>query len=504
MRRFLSLIFLLLSIHGFAQYKTVYPDRTTFYKYKGYQRLGMVGNTGEYIPLKIESTSLKGKDTLYFNYRIFGNSPSGQIDCPMSHNAFAWTGREILMLEDQREVFINKEKDSVIFHKYADINDSWIFYSKGDTYFEATVVKKEVENINIQEVEVSDSVMTISIYFKKRSDNSIVPHEFNGIQWKISKIFGFVKTYDLLNFPKDISSLNIVGVDKLNLGVNNLTEKDIYDFEIGDEFHIREYDGGRNKKVIQKVLDKSFTKDEDTLIYKISVVENFAKGRYYQDGVLVEDIVVKLDTTYLKVSLYPDQKGMSEIPGKGYNFKYDSWVFPTYNYQFIQVEPPSVMVKALDFANNYTQYNDSCFDIALSGAFRLDKYEFWKGLGGPYFYSVRDLNISVPLGRELLYYKKTYEEWGTPMNLVMSTFSNKITAAVSLSPNPATDRLFISSEGIQNTSYKVFNVEGREVLNGNFIGTEETVDVNTLKAGIYSMMILNGGGIIYTSRFVKN
>ncbi len=495
MRGFLLLIFLLLSIHGFAQYKTVYPDRTTFYKYKGYQSLGMVGNTGEYIPLKIESSSLKGKDTIYSNYRIFGNSPYEPNDCPMSHKAFAWSGREILMLEDQREVFISKENDSIIFHKYADINDSWIFYSKDDAYFEATIVKKEIENIKIQDVEVSDSVMTISIYFKKRSDNSIVPHGFNGKQWKISKMFGFVKTYDLLNFPKDTSSLSIVGVDKLNIGVNNLTEKDIYDFEIGDELHIREYGGTSNKKVIQKVLDKSFNKDEDSLIYKIFVVENF---------MLKGDLIVKLDTIFLKVSLDPDLKGISQIPGKGYNFEYDSWVFPTYNYQFLQVEPPSVMVKALDFTNNYTQYDDSCFGIALSGSFRLDKYEFWKGLGGPYFYSVRDLSISEPVGRELVYYKKSYGEWGAPMNLVLSTYPNKINATVSLSPNPATDRLFISSEGIQNTFYKVFNVEGREVLNGNFIGTEETVDVNNLKAGIYSMMILKEGGVIYTSRFVKN
>lgn len=501
MRRFLLLFFLLLSIHGFAQYKTVYSDRTTFYKYKAWYEYFWMSYPSEYVPLKIESTSLIGRDTLYSNYRIFG--PPQSEDCYATSKDYSWTGREILMLEDQREVFINKEKDSIIFHKYADLNDSWIFYSKGDTYFEATVIKKEIENIEIYDAGMSDSVMTISIYLKKKSDGSIVPHEFNGKKWKIGKTLGFVKTYSLLKFPSDTNAINIVGVDKLNIGVGNLTEKEIYDFEIGDELHIQVYKGGSLKRVIQKVLDKSFNKDGDSLIYKKSIVENFVKRIYYQDGELKEEIVVKLDTTFMKVPLYSELKGFNEIPCKPYNYFYKEGFPNSYNYQFIQADLPSVMVKAVDQLSIHTE-NDSCYLPVLSGSYYIEKnYEYWKGLGGPY-YLERDYSAFAPTGRELVYYKKSYGEWGTPMDLVLSTYPNKINAAVSLSPNPATDRLFISSEGIQNIFYKVFNVEGREVLNGNFNGTEETVDVNCLKAGIYSMMILNEGGVIYTSRFVKN
>jgi hypothetical protein len=493
MRRFLSLIFLLLSIHGFAQYKTVYSDATTFFKIQDELPWDWERPTSIFIPVKIETTRVVNEDTLYDNYRVFED-----LDGCIPTNGYAWTGKKIIMTKDHREIFINRDGDSIIFKKYADINDSWIFFKGEQNHFVATVTNKRVEAFTIYEDLVTDSVLTISISLKRNKDNIPLTHSFNGKEWKISKKYGFVKTYDLLWFPHDTTGYILSGIDKNDIGVKNLTEKDFFDFEVGDELHIREFEYQEDeKKIVQKVLEKYITAAEDTVIYKISIVENvlpFRKG-----------VIVKFDTLFLKVPLYPELTGVNAISNKVNKREYAEGRFDLLsNYQFLNVSPPVMAKSIYEYDYYLLSHEDSCYIRPLSGYLYYKKpLEYMQGLGGPYYIQTT-LQWLGEYGKELVYYKKSYGEWGTPMDIVLSTYPNKISATVSLSPNPATDRLFISSEGIQNTSYKVFNAEGREVLNGNFIGTEENVDVNSLKAGIYSLMILNEGGVIYTSRFVKN
>ncbi len=493
MRKLLLLICLIFSLNSFAQFKTIHADGTYFYKYQGIPSWQWESPTSIFIPIRIESTSVVNEDTLYDNYRVFEDA-----DGCVPTNGYAWTGKKIIMTKDHREIFINRDGDSIIFKKYADINDSWIFFKGKQNHFVATVTNKRVEAFSIYEDLVTDSVLTISISLKRNNDNISLSHPFNGKEWKISKKYGFVKTYDLLWFPRDTTGHILSGIDKIDIGVKNLTEKDFFDFEVGDELHIREFEYQKDKKkIIQKVLEKSITTAGDTVIYEISIVENVLPFR--------NEVIVKFDTLFLKVPLYPEFTWVNEISNKVNERKYaeDRYELLS-NFQLLSVSPPVMTKSIYEHLYYLASDKDSCYAPILSVYIYYKKpLEYMQGLGGPYYIQTT-LGMLGEYGRELVYYKKSHGEWGTPMDLVLSTYPNKISAAVSLSPNPATDRLFVSSEGIQNTSYKVFNVEGREVLYGNFIGTEETVDVNSLKAGIYSLMILNEGGVIYTSRFVKN
>lgn len=499
MRKFFPLILLLLSINSFAQFKTIHADGTPFFKCQKQLWWEWEGARSIFIPIKIEAVSIVNEDTLYNNFRVFGE---GSGECLMNKD-YAWTGKKIIMTKDHQEIFINSDGDSLIFKKYKNTNDSWTFFQTEQNHFVATVISKGLETFNLYEDQVTDSVLTIAISLKKNEDNSPLSHPFNGKEWKISKKYGFIKTYNLLDFPQDTNALVLAGENKFNIGVKNLTEKEIYDFEVGDEFHIREYDYGHSnggKKIVQKVLDKSLNEGADSVIYKISIVENIAKNSWDPSA----PVIAILDTIiYMKVALYPTLKEINEIPTKPYiwNNPYSEY---SSNYQFLR-ESPSVMAKFnIEYSGYYTT-DDSCFQGVLSSNFDyfIKPYEYWKGLGGPY-YDKRIGEIMYPKGRELVYYKKSYGEWGTPMELVMGTYPNKISASVSLSPNPTTDRIKISSEEIQNTTYKVYNIDGREMLNGIFAGTEENVDVSSLKTGLYSLIIMKEGGVIYTSRFVKN
>src|SRR4051812_33268920 len=110
MRKFLPLILLILSLSSHAQYKTVYSERTTFYG---------PSFTGTYLrsfmPIKIESIKIVNKDTLYNNFRVFSYTGNEGMECKVTSKGYAWTGKSIVMSQDQREVFINSDNDSLIF-----------------------------------------------------------------------------------------------------------------------------------------------------------------------------------------------------------------------------------------------------------------------------------------------------------------------------------------------------------------------------------------------------
>jgi len=472
MRKLIPLIFLILSINCFAQFKTVYPDRTTFYKNI---------NLG-FVPVKIESQKIAAEDTLYNNYRVFTiNQPgNGNDECGATSKGWSWLGKSIIMTKDKKEIFVNKNGDSVIFHKEPKLNDTWTFFA-GEDHFYATVIKKEEETISILGTDVVDSVMTISIQGAF--------HKFNGKEWKISKKYGFVKAYDILNFPEDTNSFVLAGVDKFNIGVKNLTETEIFSFEVGDEMHIREFENSeypKDKKIIQRVLEKTLNETNDTIIYKIAVLENHSIKS--QSG---DEFYVNQDTTFLKVALNPLNSEVNELAIKS--------IGAGYNLQYIDNVTLYMAKKLIRLFYLPSVAEDSCLHQGLGSNMDSDD-KYIQGLGGPYY--TRSISI-FSYGRELEYYKKGLDEWGTPLNLVLGVHA-KLNSSINVSPNPATDRIKISSEGIQDTYYKIYNNEGREVLYGSFSRTEETIDINSLRPGIYSMMILKEGGIIYTSRFVKN
>jgi hypothetical protein len=491
MRKIYQPLFLLMmSINAFAQFKTVYSERTSLYKYENQSQ----GYVSEYVPVKVETYRIVGEDTLYDHYRVFKNyiENSGG-DCQATGKEWSWLGKGIIMTQDGREIFINRDGDSVIFHKEVQLNEVWAFFIKEDVYFEAKAVKKEPETFTIHTTEVEDSVLTITIQLKNKADNSPVVHAFNGKEWKISKTYGFVKAYSLQNFPEDINPLILAGVNQFNIGAKNLTLKDIYDFNVGDELHVREYENSdkpKETKSIHKVIDKTLTAGSDSVVYRVAVLKN---STFEESG--VEEFIVQSDTSLLKVALVSEGTGISRLPliaesGEGY---------VDYTIQYLHGGTSRMAKRYFNQTLIPSEPVDSCFKIVVDLTTGLDYYI--DGLGGPYYINWFSIFSS---GRELVYYKKENVEWGTPYNLVTGVAGKRSVARIALSPNPATEHIRLANENLQNSVYKIYSTEGIEVINGQFLTNEETIDINSLRTGIYSMMILKDGEVLYTSRFVKH
>ena len=63
--------------------------------------------------------------------------------------------------------------------------------------------------------------------------------------------------------------------------------------------------------------------------------------------------------------------------------------------------------------------------------------------------------------------------------------------AISVYPNPAADRMTISTKNTPITSVKIIDMQGREVLKNNYKSTKATIDVSALSKGLYVLQLNN-------------
>jgi hypothetical protein len=79
------------------------------------------------------------------------------------------------------------------------------------------------------------------------------------------------------------------------------------------------------------------------------------------------------------------------------------------------------------------------------------------------------------------------------INADCGTGINEAGYAVSVFPNPATDRLIISGDLAAGTPYQLVDMTGRAVLNGSLRGVLTTIDVSVIPAGMYLLHWTEGG-----------
>lgn len=80
-----------------------------------------------------------------------------------------------------------------------------------------------------------------------------------------------------------------------------------------------------------------------------------------------------------------------------------------------------------------------------------------------------------------------------------------LNTSVSVYPNPASDLLNIniSNAGFKNSSLRIYNLEGQQILSTNMIGANAQLNILSLSNGIYFVIITNENGFFKTVKFIK-
>lgn len=176
---------------------------------------------------------LGGNDTLFVTYPTIREVGSTCLDTAGG----SVSGRKIISRGDGLFLFFNHHNDTILINTQAGLNNFWTLIKlAGQNYLEGKITALLYDSV----LGIMDSVKVISLQAKD-SNGENISHPFNGKQFRLSRNYGFSRLFDLNSFPGDTMTYSIAGREAPELGVQVLTPRDIYNFDIGDEFHYTGY-----------------------------------------------------------------------------------------------------------------------------------------------------------------------------------------------------------------------------------------------------------------------
>ncbi len=413
----------------------------------------------------------------------------------------SWLGSKITVKANGDNLFFNRLNDTILIKTSAFLNETWIAYQIPGNI----IVTAQITNVDtLSFLGVNDSVKFISFQVY---DGSMTPlnHELNTFQIVISKDFGVVKTLNFYNFPdlitpyyyyqESLTEFQICGLSNPSLGLQNITWFDVYDFQIGDELHIRKYreepDFLANTTYIYenlyiyKYLER--TNYPDSIVYKLDVLQSYLY--YTSTGSGYE---YSHDTIYQKIVLNSD---FDLLPEEVINDSYQISYLKMFNGLF-KIKSDS---RIYEYYERYDDFGD-CYTMPLvDGCF--SPYDYYKNLGGPYY------NCSyMPYAedsRTLVYYNSGGEIWGTPLVISKSNQMNS-ELAVQVYPNPAENVISVDIAVAERNCYvEIYNLIGVKLLSQEVYAGNNSVDINSLPCGVYFYQIKSSNEVLENGKFVK-
>ncbi len=369
-------------------YQTVISNRISFFE----------GPYRSIECIRLDSVKFQTDSTLY----PFSNIQQTEDGC-FTPFGDSWIGAKIIKKENGINIYFNRNHDSIIIKTNAVLNDSWtVYYLPDSIKIIATVTSHDTMSFLGQ----LDSVKILGFQVYDKNMN-LLDYLLNNMELKISKNFGFVKTFNFYlfpNFTKNYESVflaeySLIGLSNPKIGIQNLTWFEINDFQPGDELHIVNESsswGGylRREKIICKYLSRSDY--DDSIEYAYS---------YWKDY-----YVISPDTSYENYTngitkqitrLNPD---FDKLPG-------EPVVDRDYRAYFYSMGNGSVLSKMASFLEIFRGGNDSCWNpLIIDGCY--PEFNYLKGLGGPYYECDEFTSKSF---HKLVYYKKGDITWGTPL-----------------------------------------------------------------------------------------
>lgn len=425
-------------------------------------------------------------DSLFYPH---SNIQKIDFDCYTPYGA-SWIGEKIVVQENGYNLFFNHELDTIKIKTNAQLNESWIAYELEDSIY----VTAEITAHDTREVlGHTDSVKTIvfNVYDK---NNTPIDHELNGISVLLSKSFGWLKTLEFYHFPYP-KVHNLIGVSQPEAGVGNLTWLDVHDYQVGDEIHVLyqkliwgddDYSIQDTWKTIYKYLERE--NHQDSVVYVIDVKESRKREWLPSDSIVTTYTrdtiiqVVKPDSLFDKLPGEP----IINIPENSQN----AYVYQMKNYSRTQKILPS-MHGILYFSS------DDCWNYPTADGCVLDK-GYIQGLGGPYYHCEWWFDS---YNRELVYYKKGDEIWGTPL-IVTGIQEEYQVDHVVVYPNPGSGNFWIKHSINEPLTFELMDLHGKVLITEKLETNKHFLDLNNFNSGIYIYQLRNHTSIVEKGKLI--
>jgi len=459
-------------------YQTVYPDRIAYFD----------NQYGNVKCIRIDSV-FGGIDSVLFP---FSTIQQMSYDCFTPYGP-SWIGEKV-MVNDSINLFFNLKNDTIQIKTNALLDESWIAYELADSIkIIATVTGFDTLTF----LGLTDSVKTIGFQVY---DKTITPvdHAVNELTIAISKYFGLVKTVNFVHFPayvyrfqsESLEEFDLIGLSKPEVGIQNLTWFEVFDFQPGDEIHTTYYShimmcSGSEKSNSSRTIDKYISRFN----YPDSIVYEIDREHLYQETHPNDTIEYTHDTVRLVITPNPS---FDQLPGEPV-ISDGAYVYTMTNGDPVNKTSPTEFDKIWGTGNSC--WTNCCYDGGVCWIF------YYKGLGG--YRSCYDTYLCIGSSNsQFVYYKKEDKTWGTP--LVISDIPDiGKNSEIEIYPNPAKDeiRFKISSTSLPAT-FELIDLSGKTVMHA-VINTENTslkLDMDLI--GIYLYRIINGKTTVQWGKLV--
>lgn len=522
MKHFFS-FFLLFAVFSIGlraqQWQCFQPENTAYYQ----------SQSGNIRAVKIDSVNTAGN---LVRYRLLKSllKPDPTGDCYLPDTA-SWLGNWITNYPDGVQEFLTIYQDTLTIRTQAGVQDSWTFFHHKDMGYSiiATITGLSIQTI----AGTTDSVKYISLQMKDSLGNSIAG-PLNDYHIELSKNHGFYVIFCLGKIP-ELTLLNepqytLAGGESPSFGIKNLRLNDIYNFEIGDEFHFRQYRSHyewheisdySNLLTIRKVINKHVYAGTDSISYDFWVASQI----FSQFGSPPEPEVVTYNET---ITYHSEGSNPVSIPVlKITDLKLLTDLLPEENSWVGQYRTIADELFTNQNFNERMQKRVQTYDMnALNGGCYIDfdllfqwnkliQYSFISGCGGPYYnysydnglYGIQ--NVAQKNIDTLLYFKKGAEEWGIPID----TTGWKIPQAIkeiandriiAVYPSPARDVLTIEiKEKITGNLYlKVADLLGNTILTSNLGMEKSIIDISQWNRGVYLVEIYRDNQLLKICKLI--
>lgn len=349
----------------------------------------------EYI--RIDSVSLLGPLKYYFT-KHKKISWIENVDC---YNPFSFSFIGKLVFSDTAKSyhFIDHNNDTIHIKSNTGPNEYWVFY---ENEIKNLILEAYVDTIELQSFSgVEDSVKVIK-FIAKNFVGQVIQHPVTSSYIVLSKNYGLSKMFDLINFPEWYNSYLLMGMNHLNKGYTNFGLKEIWDMEVGDEFHelkqSTDHTSEESTYTIKTLLSKSG--NTDSLLNL-----TFAVSKHHYDYV-VDTIYPPYTTTETIDFNDPELNIWNIMPGES-NVEGPHAEYYTVNSSI----DSSYQKKNLEYPQYYRS-SDSCYQYDVNYLHEFNYYI--KGAGGR-FYTAFD-NYYYSTEKSLKYYKKGDKVWGNPFD----------------------------------------------------------------------------------------
>lgn len=443
--------------------------------------------------LSFDLATAVGSDSVYYNFFKIEDLNFTSYDCDFwvgpecyKQNIPVWIGAKITYDNIYSYNFFPDNGDTIHFDFTPVLSDTSVFYI--DAIQKFSLIYEGTDTVTV--LSYADSARFFIIQHTDL-DGNIINSQLNGQKIIISKDLGLIRFFQIDDFPIVLNPISLIGQTNQNLGIFNITNEMLYDFQPGDEFQHRignYYSYGPPewswvKFVKHTILNR--TETTDSIIYEINELI------FYEDSsLLISQIITE---SYYKHEI------LAQLPFEKFNGNYQWFYLDDYCdlklWTYYREAENSLAYCDIDDVWGYFDTNGPPDTDKVTWVLGLGLFEdYYQSSNGWDFHTKHD---------ELIYFKKDSVVCG---GLIVNTPVNKDNNDnIMIYPNPTVEYIQIKSSSLNST----YNIQIRSLYGQlmkeekNIQSSNYTMNVADLKPGVYFYVIKEKGVALQQGKLIK-